>query len=62
MLRALSLSSSCRDVFLLKEIRGHSLEEIAAILKISTEKVALRLKRAQQDIGHLESDKLEDEK
>src|SRR5438445_8820168 len=35
LLRAFGLSKAYRDVFLLKEIQGHTLAEIAAILGIS---------------------------
>src|SRR5580692_9013871 len=45
ILRALELPKAYRDVFLLKEIQGHGLAEIAAILGISTDAVTVRLKR-----------------
>jgi DNA-directed RNA polymerase specialized sigma24 family protein len=40
-------------VFLLKEIQGHGLAEIAAILGISIDTALVRLKRARREIGHL---------
>ncbi len=52
ILRALELPKAYRDVFLLKEIQGHGLTEIAAILGISTDTVMVRLKRARREIGH----------
>jgi DNA-directed RNA polymerase specialized sigma24 family protein len=52
ILRALELPKAYRDVFLLKEIQGHGLSEIAAILGISTDTVMVRLKRACREIGH----------
>jgi RNA polymerase sigma factor (sigma-70 family) len=52
ILRALELPKAYRDVFLLKEIQGHGLSEIAAILGISTDTVMVRLKRARREIGH----------
>jgi len=51
LLRALELPKAYRDVFLLKEIRGHSLAEIATILGISIDTAILRLKRARREIG-----------
>jgi RNA polymerase sigma factor (sigma-70 family) len=53
ILRALELPKAYRDVFLLKEIQGRSLAEIAAILGISTDTAMVRLKRARREIGHL---------
>jgi len=53
-LRALELPKAYRDVFLLKEIQGHSLAEIAAILGISIDTALVRLGRARRAIGHLD--------
>jgi DNA-directed RNA polymerase specialized sigma24 family protein len=53
ILRALELPKPYRDVFLLKEIQGHGLAEIAAILGISIDTALVRLKRARREIGHL---------
>lgn len=53
ILRALELPKAHREVFLLKDIQGHSLIEIAAILGISIETAQARLKRARREIGHL---------
>jgi DNA-directed RNA polymerase specialized sigma24 family protein len=51
ILRALELRREYRDVFLLKEIQGHTLTEIAAILGISVDTVLARWKRARRDLG-----------
>jgi hypothetical protein len=51
LLRAFGLSKAYRDVFLLKEIQGHTLAEIAAILGISIDTAVVRLKRARREIG-----------
>jgi DNA-directed RNA polymerase specialized sigma24 family protein len=53
ILRALELARDHREVFLLKDIQGHTLTEIAAILGISIETARVRLKRARLEIGHL---------
>ena len=53
ILRALELPRAHREVFLLKEIQGHSLTEIAAFLGISIDTVRVRWKRARREIGHL---------
>jgi DNA-directed RNA polymerase specialized sigma24 family protein len=52
MLRAFELPKAYRDVFLLKEVQGHALAEIAAILGISTDTALARLKRARREMGH----------
>jgi len=60
ILRAFELPKPYRDVFLLREIQGHSLAEIAAILGISIDTAMVRLKRARHEIGHLgDSDAME---
>jgi DNA-directed RNA polymerase specialized sigma24 family protein len=60
ILRALELRREYRDVFLLKEIQGHTPAEIAAILGISVDTVLLRWKRARRDLGGVaDSDALE---
>ena len=53
ILRALELPKAYREVLLLKDIQGHSLMEIAAILGISIETARARLKRARLEIGHM---------
>jgi len=53
ILRARGLRKHDREVFLLKDIPGHTLKEIAAILGISIETARVRLKRARRAIGHL---------
>ena len=52
LLRAFGLSKAYRDVFLLKDIQGYTLAEIAAILGISIDTALVRLKRARREIGH----------
>jgi DNA-directed RNA polymerase specialized sigma24 family protein len=52
LLRAFGLSKAYRDVFLLKEIQGHTLAEIAAILGISIDTALVRLQSARREIGH----------
>jgi DNA-directed RNA polymerase specialized sigma24 family protein len=37
----------------LKDIQGHTLTEIAAILGISIDTARVRLQRARREIGHL---------
>ena len=60
ILRAFELPKGYRDVFLLKEIEGYTLAEIAAILGISIDTAMVRLKRARREIGHLgDSDAME---
>ena len=51
LLRALQLRQAYRDVFLLKEIQGYTLAEIAAILGISVETAVVRLERARREVG-----------
>ena len=60
ILRALELPKAHREVFLLREIQGHSLAEIAAFLGISIDTTRVRWKRARREIGHLgDSDAME---
>lgn len=49
LLRAISLPKAYREVFLLKEIQGYTLVEIAAILGISTKTALLRWRRARRE-------------
>src|SRR5579864_3105844 len=51
LLRALQLRRNYREVFLLKEIQGHSLAEIAAILGISLQTAQTRLTLAHREIS-----------
>lgn len=51
VLRACNLQKADRDVFLLKEIKGRSLAEIAAILGISSDDASKRLRRARREVG-----------
>lgn len=53
ILRALEMPKPYRDVFLLKEIQGYGLADIAAILGISIDTAMLRLKRARREVGDL---------
>ena len=53
ILRALELPKAHREVFLLKEIQGHTLTEIAAFLGISIDTARVRWKRARREIGAL---------
>ena len=55
LLRAFELPKPYRDVYLLKEVQGHSLAEIAAILGISVDTVHARLKRARRTIGRFDN-------
>ncbi len=60
LLRAFGLPQAYRDVFLLKEVQGHTLAEIAAILGIRIDTALVRLQRARREIGHLDdSDAIE---
>ena len=51
LLRAFQLPKAYREVFLLKDIQGYSLTEIAAILGISIDTAVARLKRARFEVG-----------
>jgi DNA-directed RNA polymerase specialized sigma24 family protein len=53
ILRAFELPQGYRDVFLLKEIQGYTLAEIAAILGISIDTALARWKAARCEVGHL---------
>ena len=50
ILRAFELPKAHREVFLLKEIQGYTLAEIAAFLGVSISTVSARWKRARRDI------------
>jgi len=52
ILRAFELRKGHRDVYLLKEIQGYTLAEIAAILGISIDTALARLKSAHREIDH----------
>ena len=63
VLRAFELPKGYRDVFLLKEIQGYTLAEVAAILGISIDTAMARLRSAHREIGHLgDSDAMENAK
>lgn len=53
LLKALELPKTHREVFLLKEIQGYTLAEIAAMLGISMETALVRWKRARREFMHL---------
>ena len=46
MLRALLLQPRCRDVFVLTELHGYTLAEVARVLGISKESAKKHLRRA----------------
>ena len=50
MLRALMLRPRCRDVFVLTELHGYTLPEVARVLGISQESVKKHLRRALRDM------------
>ena len=52
LLRALLLPAPRRDVFLLKEIQGFTLPEVAAVLGITKEAVRKHLRRAIREMQH----------
>jgi DNA-directed RNA polymerase specialized sigma24 family protein len=51
LLRAFQLRPAYRDVFLLKEIQGHSLSEVAAILGINIRTAHTRLAQAHREVS-----------
>ena len=51
LLRAFQLRPAYRDAFLLKEIQGHSLSEVAAILGINLRTAHTRLTQAHREIS-----------
>jgi DNA-directed RNA polymerase specialized sigma24 family protein len=53
LLRALGLPRTYREVLLLKEIKGCTVEEIAGILGISIDTAQVRLNRARYEIGQI---------
>jgi len=50
LLRALLLPAPRRDVFLLKEIQGFTLPEVATVLGITKEDVRKHLRRAKREM------------
>lgn len=52
ILKAFELRKGYRDVFLLKEVQGYTLAEIAAILGISIDTALARLKSAHREIDN----------
>lgn len=52
LLRALLLPAPRRDVFLLKEIQGFTLPEVATVLGITKEAVRKHLRRARREMQH----------
>lgn len=51
VMQALQLRRIYREVFILRDIRGYSTEETAAILGIEVDSVARRLTRARVQLG-----------
>jgi DNA-directed RNA polymerase specialized sigma24 family protein len=51
LLRAFELPKAYRDVFVLTDIQGYTLPEIASMLRISTRTAQSRLERARREIG-----------
>ncbi len=54
LLRAFELPKAYRDVFVLTDIQGYTLPEIASMLRISTGTARARLKRARREVGSVE--------
>jgi RNA polymerase sigma factor (sigma-70 family) len=50
MLRAFLLPPACRDVFVLREIQGYTLPEVASVLGISKDDVKKHLRRAWREM------------
>jgi len=50
MLRALLLQPRCRDVFVLTELHGYTLPEVARVLGISKESAKKHLRRALREM------------
>ena len=55
LLRAFELPKAYREVYLLKEVQGHNLGDIAATLGISVDTVRARLERDRPTIGRLDN-------
>jgi DNA-directed RNA polymerase specialized sigma24 family protein len=53
LLRAMLLPAPRRDVFLLKEIQGFTLPEVAKLLGITKEAVRKHLRRAMRQMQHI---------
>ena len=51
LLRAFELPKAYRDVFVLTDIQGYTLPEIASMLRISTRTAQSRLERARREVG-----------
>ncbi len=50
LLRAFLLPPACRDVFVLRDIQGYTLPEVAAALGISKSDVTKHLRRARREM------------
>ena len=50
MLRALLLPPRCRDVFVLTEMHGYTMPEVAKVLGISKDSVEKHLRRALREM------------
>ena len=50
MLRAFLLPVACRDVYVLKDIQGYTLPEVATVLGISKDEATKYLRRARREM------------
>lgn len=50
MLRASLLPPACRNVFVLRDIQGYTLPEVAAVLGISRSELTRHLRRARREM------------
>jgi DNA-directed RNA polymerase specialized sigma24 family protein len=50
MLRAILLPPACRNVFVLRDIQGYTLPEVAAVLGISRSEGTRHLRRARREM------------
>jgi len=50
MLRAFLLPVACRDVYVLKDIQGYTLPEVATVLGISKDEATKHLRRARREM------------
>ncbi len=55
LLRAFELRQPYRDVFLLRDIQGHTLSEAAGILGVSRDTAVARLKQARHELQRFAS-------
>jgi RNA polymerase sigma factor (sigma-70 family) len=55
LLHAFELRQLYREVFLLRDIQGHTLSEVASILGVSRDTAAARLKQARRELQRFAS-------